>query len=226
MNYCCFAIEVAERQILMMNKLFKAIRQNDPETVMKILCKYPEMVNCIAAGSPKKDEGQSPLQVAIKVGNIEIAHYLIDQGADVNHMEPYNGLPPTRCYRCPLLFDAIMALLADWKNRKEEQLGLISRLLEAGADPNKTDNRGSTSWDFAINHYCDIITRVDDVTDIQNVEKELLDILFKYDADILNIDRVNEDLKVFTNYSLVLNNLILNRDDLYGVSPERETVEE
>ena len=77
MNYCCFAIEVAERQILMMNKLFKAIRQNDPETVMKILCKYPEMVNCIAAGSPKKDEGQSPLQVAIKVGNIEIAHYLI-----------------------------------------------------------------------------------------------------------------------------------------------------
>ena len=63
---------------------------------------------------------------------------------------------------------------------------------------------------------------MDDVTDIQNVEKELLDILFKYDADILNIDRVNEDLKVFTNYSLVLNNLILNRDDLYGVSPERE----
>ena len=54
------------------------------------------------------------------------------------------------------------------------------------ADPNKTDNRGSTSWDFAINHYCDIITRVDDVTDIQKVEKELLDILFKYDADILN----------------------------------------
>ena len=61
-----------------------------------------------------------------------------------------------------------------------------------------------------------------DVTDIRNVEKELLDILFKYDADILNIDRINEDLKFFTNYSLVLNNLILNRDDLYGVSPEIE----
>lgn len=211
-----------ERWILTMTKLFKAIRQNDIETVKKVLQKYPEKVNCMATPPPKKDEGQSPLQVAIKVGNIEIAHYLIDQGADVNHMEPYNGLPPTGCYRCPLLFDAIMALLADWKNRKEEKLGLISRLLEAGADPNKTDNRGSTSWDFAINHYCDIITRVDDVTDIQKVEKELLDILFKYDADILNIDRINEDLKVFTNYSLVLNSLILNRDDLYGVSPERE----
>lgn len=228
MGIVSFAIDVNERRIWIMTKLFKAIRQNDIETVKKVLHRYPEKVNCMATAPPKKDEGQSPLQVAIKVGNIEIAHYLINQGADVNHMEPYNGLPPTRCYRCPLLFDAIMALLADWKNRKEEQLGLISRLLEAGADPNKTDNRGSTSWDFAINHYCDIITGMDDVTDIQNVEKELLDSLFKYDADILNIDRVNEDLKVFANYSLVLNNLILNRDDLYGFSPERErqTVEE
>ncbi len=49
-----------------------------------------------------------------------------------------------------------------------------------------------------------------------------VDILFKYDVDILNIDRINEDLKIFENYSLVLKNLILNRDDLYGVSPERE----
>ena len=48
---------------------------------------------------------------------------------------------------------------------------------------------------------------------------------FKYDVDILNIDRINEDLKTFENYSLVKKNLILNRDDLYGVSPERETVE-
>ena len=52
-----------------------------------------------------------------------------------------------------------------------------------------------------------------------------VDILFKYDVDILNIDRINKDLKIFENYSLVLKNLILNRDDLYGVSPERETVE-
>ena len=99
-------------------------------------------------------------------------------------------------------------------------------MLEAGANPNKTDNRGSTSWDFTINHYCDKTIWMEDAKDIWNVEKELLDILFKYDVDILNIDRVNEDLKVFTNYSLVLNNLILNRNDLYGVSPERETVEE
>ena len=98
-------------------------------------------------------------------------------------------------------------------------------MLEAGANPNKTDNRGSTSWDFTINHYCDKTIWMEDAKDIWNVEKELLDILFKYDVDILNIDRINEDLKTFENYSLVKKNLILNRDDLYGVSPERETVE-
>ena len=63
---------------------------------------------------------------------------------------------------------------------------------------------------------------MEDAKDIWNVEKELLDILFKYDVDILNIDRINEDLKTFENYSLVKKNLILNRDDLYGVSPEIE----
>ena len=68
-----------ERWILTMTKLFKAIRQNDIETVKKVLHKYPEKVNCTATPPPKKDEGQSPLQVAIKVGNIEIAHYLMKQ---------------------------------------------------------------------------------------------------------------------------------------------------
>ena len=86
MGIVSFAIDVNERRIWIMTKLFKAIRQNDIETVKKVLHKYPEKVNCMATAPPKKDEGQSPLQVAIKVGNIEIAHYLIDQGADVNHM--------------------------------------------------------------------------------------------------------------------------------------------
>ena len=44
---------------------------------------------------------------------------------------------------------------------------------------------------------------MEDAKDIWNVEKELLDILFKYDVDILNIDIINEDLKIFENYYLV-----------------------
>ena len=32
--------------------------------------------------------------------------------------------------------------------------------------------------------------------------------------------KINNDLKDYENYSLFLKNLILNRDDLYGVEPE------
>ena len=45
--------------------------------------KKPELVNCVAKQPPKKDDGQSPLQVALKTGNFEIAKYLIDMGADL-----------------------------------------------------------------------------------------------------------------------------------------------
>ncbi|MCT4595158.1 MAG: ankyrin repeat domain-containing protein [Anaeromicrobium sp.] len=36
---------------------------------------------------PKKDDGQSPLQVALKTGNFQIADFLIDNGANLNFME-------------------------------------------------------------------------------------------------------------------------------------------
>ena len=207
-----------------MKKLFIAIRQNDLESVIKILEKKPEVVNCMATAPPKKDDGQSPLQVAIKVDNLSIVQYLIDKGADVNYMEPDNGLPPTRTYRCPVLFDAIIRLFARWKDYSKEHLQLISQLLELGADPNKQDNRGSNSWDFAINTYSNktIFIRDDeDMISIKAVVKELFDILIKYNVDILNIDRIRKDLKPFETYSLFLHNIILNRDNFFGVKPEQ-----
>jgi hypothetical protein len=68
-----------------MKRLFKAVRQNDIETVKRILGAKPELINCVATPPPKKDNGQSLLQVANKVNNYEIAHYLIDKGIDVNY---------------------------------------------------------------------------------------------------------------------------------------------
>jgi len=64
-----------------MKKLFKSIRDREIETVKQIIEKQPELVNCIAKQLPKKDDGQSPLQVAFKTGNTDIAEYLIDMGA-------------------------------------------------------------------------------------------------------------------------------------------------
>ena len=206
-----------------MKKLFLAVRHNDFETVKQILNKKPEVVNCIATPPPKKDKGQSPLQVAIKVGNRELAHYLIDMGADVNHMEPDDGLSWKECYRCPLLFDAIIGLFFRMNRYTEAkaQLQLISRLLEAGADPNKEDNRGANAWDKAIKCYWDVTYKLTQNTneyrENMDILNRLLDLLYKHNADILNLDRIATKT---ADYYLFLRNLILNRDDLYGVTPE------
>lgn len=205
--------------------MFKAVRQNDLETIKQILNKKPEVIDCIATPPPKKDEGQSPLQVAIKVGNLEIAYYLIEKGADVNHMEPDKGVPWNQCFRCPLLFDAILGLYQTWKTRREEKMQLILRLLASGADSNKQDNRGFSAWDFAINRYC---IKMDELRDeeekdiVTDMTRELLDALVKYNAEIVNMDRIMNELKINEWYQLAALNLILNRDALYGVKPEEE----
>lgn len=71
-----------------MKKLFNAIRKSDIAEVKNIISNKPDLVNCIAKQPPKKDDGQSPLQVALKTGNFEIAEYLIDMGADLNYVSP------------------------------------------------------------------------------------------------------------------------------------------
>ena len=63
-----------------MKKLFRAIRNRDLETVHYIIDNRPELVNCRAKQPPKKDDGQSPLQIALKTGNTAIAEYLLDMG--------------------------------------------------------------------------------------------------------------------------------------------------
>lgn len=67
-----------------MKKLFQAIRQGNDAAVRALLEKKPELISCTAKQPPKKDDGQSPLQVALKTGRLEIAEYLLDLGADVN----------------------------------------------------------------------------------------------------------------------------------------------
>ena len=74
-----------------MKKLFTAIRTSDLEMVRQIIEKKPELVNCVAKQPPKKDDGQSPLQVALKTGNTAIANYLLDMGADVKALDSYGN---------------------------------------------------------------------------------------------------------------------------------------
>ncbi len=74
-----------------MKKLFIAIRNSDLDTVREILAKKPELVACTAKQPPKKDDGQSPLQVALKTGNFDIADHLLALGADVNAKDSYGN---------------------------------------------------------------------------------------------------------------------------------------
>ena len=81
-----------------MKKLFTCIRQGKLDEVAQILDKKPELIACLAKAPPKKDDGQSPLMVTIKSDNPEVAHLLLDRGADVNFRDapsqPYNESAP------------------------------------------------------------------------------------------------------------------------------------
>jgi len=140
-----------------MKKLFTAIRASDLETLKQIIEKRPELVNCTVKQPPKKDDGQSPLQVALKTGNTAIANYLLDHGADVNFIEDESCCNQ---WRTPVLHDAIncAVMLCRWnsddsymgfrvfstKERAKEGLTVLKRMLGMGADVNALDSYGNS----------------------------------------------------------------------------------
>ena len=77
-------------------RFFLAIRHDDADAVRAMLAEDPSLVNSCALAPPKKDDGQSPLQVALKTGHCAIANLLLDHGADPRFIE-------TSCARLVLL---------------------------------------------------------------------------------------------------------------------------
>ena len=145
-----------------MKKLFSAIRQGDAATVCALLDKKPELIACTAKAPPKKDAGQSPLQVAIKSGNYAIAHLLLDRGADVNFMEAGDCGSD---WQMPVVQDAVMAAVMSsrwntvWngqltegstKERADETYALLERMVSLGADLTRRDSYGRTGLDRAL----------------------------------------------------------------------------
>lgn len=145
-----------------MKKLFVAIRQGDRETVCALLDRKPELIACTAKAPPKKDAGQSPLQVAIKSGNLAIAHLLLDRGADVNFMEAEDCGSD---WRMPVVQDAVMAAVMSsrwntvWngsvqvngsQERADEAFALLERMVGMGADLTRRDSYGCTALERAL----------------------------------------------------------------------------
>lgn len=124
-----------------MKKLFTAIRQGDFETVKATLHNYPEAVNEPAKAPPKKDDGLSPLQVALKIGEFDIAKYLIEQGADVKYIDPIDQ-SKVDIWSVPVIQDAIGAIFFAYQGIKpniegaEKATEIVRDMLERGADPN------------------------------------------------------------------------------------------
>ena len=174
-----------------MNKLFKDIRHSDIEAVRASISKKAAVVNEVYnAKAPKKDIGQSPLQVAIKCGEFEIIELLLEKGADPDFMEDPALVPPqSDCMS--VLHDAIIgafsALCYKQYNHSEQYVNLIKILLENGANPNRKTSSGVLPIGTAINHAETILERKSAYPDIQEITKkrlfETLDLLVKYGAD-------------------------------------------
>lgn len=146
-----------------MKKLFNAIRSESFDEVKKIIDSKPDLVNCIAKQPPKKDDGQSPLQVALKAGAFDICDYLIGKCANLNFMEDESSCNE---WRTPVVHDAINAavMCSRWNSYVDNKLTVFSteekadrafsvlkRILDLGADVNKVDSYGNSAiWRFCL----------------------------------------------------------------------------
>ena len=191
-----------------MKKLFKAIRDKNIELVKQLIDSNPGLVNCIAKQPPQKDDGQSPLQVALKTGAFDIAEFLIDNGADLNFMEDESCC---NTWRTPVIHDAInAAVMSSRWNTNNPYTGfevfsteenaitsrkILGKMLQLGANVNKADSSGNSGiwrfclqasqilprYNFATNSECDdrILT-----SELETDLLSILKLLCKYGADL------------------------------------------
>lgn len=174
-----------------MNKLFKDIRHGDIEAVQAAIAKNTAVVNEVYnAKTPKKDIGQSPLQVAIKCGQFEITELLLENGADPNFMEDLALVPP-HSVCMPVLHDAVIgvfsALCYKQYDHSEKCIHLLKRLLERGANPSRKTSSGILPIGMAVQQAENILEYRNAYPDIQEITKkrlfEVLDLLIEYGAD-------------------------------------------
>lgn len=174
-----------------MNKLFQEIRHSDLDAVRQTIAKHPKAVNEVYTGkAPKKDIGQSPLQVAIKCGEFEIIAFLLENGADPDFMEDPQQVPP-HSVCMPVLDDAIIgafsALCYQQYRQSEQYRDLIGTLLEGGANPNRKTSENLLPIGVAVSWADMILSRKSAYPTIQEITpkrlREILDLLIEYGAD-------------------------------------------
>lgn len=118
-------------------QLCKAARDGALDQVQSMLASDPTLALATVSAPPKKDDGQTALQVALKSGRFEVADALIGAGADVCFMERESA----NAWRAPVLHDAIRACFQS--GRPARGLRTLDGVLAGGADPNQEDSYGN-----------------------------------------------------------------------------------
>lgn len=222
-----------------MKKLFTSIRQGKLDEVTRILDKNPDLISCLAKAPPKKDDGQSPLMVAIKSDNPEVAHLLLDRGADVNFRDapsqPHNESAPIWYNAVGQCFLRARHTVGPGIARTKQFFELLCRLLDMGMDPNQkftNDMMSLGAWEYALtqydyfanDHYPDwyVEETKKENRQLREMLKAVLDQLLAHGADIHDFEPPGEN--GLPAASVILRNLEEGRellDGLYGLDQSK-----
>ncbi len=205
-----------------------------------ILDRKPELISCLAKAPPKKDHGQSPLMVAIKSDNLEVAHLLLDRGADVNFQDEPNPYGAGN-FSAPIWYDAIgqcfmraRHTVGPGPERSKGYFLLLRRLLDMGMDPNQRTSSDLNAWQHAVDRYDNFAhesfsdyppsreRELEENRRLREMLKAVLDELLSHGADIHTFKTPNED--GLPQSSVLLRNLEEGRellDGFYGLDPSK-----
>ena len=127
----------------------KTIRENDFEKIKKMVADDKAYVTVCNGKTPKRDAGQSALQIALKTGSFDIAQFLIEQGADVNFIEDQT----IATVFCPVLHDCIKMVFLyslDKEMYYDKALNILKMMISKGANPETVDCAGNNALNRAI----------------------------------------------------------------------------